>query len=120
LVGWAGTAFALWRIARGRLGWTRLAIPAAWIVVYFGWLGANWVATMRYFLPIYGTLAIFAAWLLVELIRWRPLRFVAGALTVFVVGYTALQGVAMTSIYRSVLTRTGVSLWFQQNVPGDI
>ncbi|MEI7770548.1 MAG: glycosyltransferase family 39 protein, partial [Chloroflexales bacterium] len=38
-----------------------------WVGFYFGWQGAQFAITMRYLLPIYGALIIFAAWLLVEL-----------------------------------------------------
>ncbi|MBZ0308266.1 MAG: hypothetical protein K8I82_19535, partial [Anaerolineae bacterium] len=135
LSGWAGLAWALWKIIRGRPGWTRLAILAAWITVYFGWLGRNWVTTMRYFMPIYSPLIILAAWALVELVKgarqrhietgrtWtipRPGLAAASLLVAAVLGYTLLYGYGMTAIYRHLLTRVGVSLWFQQNVPGDL
>ncbi|NNJ09920.1 hypothetical protein EKD04_006230 [Chloroflexales bacterium ZM16-3] len=38
-----------------------------WVGFYFGWQGAQFAITMRYLLPIYGALIIFAAWLLVGL-----------------------------------------------------
>ncbi|MCL4875351.1 MAG: hypothetical protein KJ064_01770 [Anaerolineae bacterium] len=138
LSGWGGLAWALWKIIRGRPGWTRLAILAAWIVVYFGWLGRNWVTTMRYFLPLYGPLAIFAGWALVELVKrslearrmeenlrrtWSLPRIslvLSSVLLAAVLGYTMLYGYGMTAIYRHLLTRVGASIWFQNNVPGDL
>ena len=53
-----------------------LALPAAtwilwvWVGFYFGWQGAQFAITMRYLLPIYGALIIFAAWLLMRLWDW--------------------------------------------------
>lgn len=137
IVAWGSLLWALWVIIRGKAQWTRLAIPVAWISVYFGWLGGNWVTTMRYFLPIYGTLVLLAAWALIELLQramkmrqpstelrrtWKfeRISFAASSLLlVVVVGYTMLYGYSMTGIYRHLLSRVGVSLWFQENVPGD-
>ena len=49
--------------------------PAAWVLFvwvgfYFGWQGAQFAITMRYLLPIYGALIIFAAWLLMRMWDW--------------------------------------------------
>jgi len=132
LAAWAGVLLALWRIVRNRPGWMYLALPVAWVLVYFGWLGRNWVSTMRYFLPIYGMLALLAAWVLVGgwrqqqrgATRPRTLRvrrsFMTGLLLTLVLGYTALYGYALTNIHRHLLTRTAASLWFQENVPGNL
>lgn len=38
-----------------------------WISVYFAWQGAQFASTMRYMLPIYGSLIILGAWLLIAL-----------------------------------------------------
>lgn len=38
-----------------------------WVGFYFGWQGAQFAITMRYLLPIYGALIIFAAWALLRL-----------------------------------------------------
>jgi len=38
-----------------------------WVAFYFGWQGGQFAITMRYLLPIYGALIVFAAWLLVRL-----------------------------------------------------
>ncbi|HET7087083.1 MAG TPA: glycosyltransferase family 39 protein [Anaerolineae bacterium] len=49
-----------------------------WVTGYFAWLGSQWGKTMRYFLPLYPFLAIFAGWALVSL--WRRASVRAGAL----------------------------------------
>lgn len=134
LVAVAGFSWSLLNIIRGKPKWTRLAIPVAWVLVYFGWLGGRWVTTMRYFLPIYGMLCIFAAWLLWRLVvtAWRRYRasprqtgrrlalgFSAGML-IFVAVYTALYGYGITSIYRHQLTRVAASRYFHEQVPATV
>jgi uncharacterized membrane protein len=128
---WVGLFWGLFVIVTGRPRWTRMAILAAWIVVYFGWLGGRWVTTMRYFLPIYGALVIFAAWLLWEIgtrayrayqnmpttTRRRVSLAGVSTLIVFVTGYTMLYGYGFTSIYRHQLTRVAASRYFQEKVP---
>ncbi len=63
LIAWAGFALAAWQILRGR--WQRHLIPVIWTGLYFGWQGTQWVKPMRYFLPVYPTLILLAAWLLI-------------------------------------------------------
>ncbi|MFQ5407652.1 MAG: DUF2298 domain-containing protein [Anaerolineales bacterium] len=62
---WAGMAVAGWQMLRGR--WRRHLIPVVWSGLYFAWQGTQWVKPMRYFLPIYPTLILLGAWLLVYL-----------------------------------------------------
>jgi hypothetical protein len=57
LVGWGWSG---WRLLRGRPGALQNLLPFVWFLVYFGWLGPNWVASMRYFLPLYPVLAVLA------------------------------------------------------------
>lgn len=133
IAAWGAFFWSLVRIVRGKHNWTRLAIPAAWILVYFGWLGARWVTTMRYFMPIYGMLTIMAAWGLIELVmvtyRWwqahpvnsRRLAYgVAIATLVSVVGYTLMYGYGFTSIHRTQLSRVAASRYMQEHIPGDV
>ena len=44
-----------------------------WVVGYFVWMGQQWVASMRYFLPLYPALCVLAAGWLV--LWWRRRRF---------------------------------------------
>ena len=132
VVAWAAWAWAGAGIVRARPQWTRHLIPFAWVLVVFGWLGGRWVTTMRYFLPIYPPLALFAAWALIGLVvaAWRAFRarpraarrWALGgsvALLVIVYGYTALFGFGFHNIHRRQLTRVAASRWFQEFVPGD-
>ncbi|MDX1994421.1 MAG: DUF2298 domain-containing protein [bacterium] len=122
LSAWFGWAWSGWRVLRGRSGALRNLLLFGWVLVYFGWLGGNWVSTMRYFLPLYSTLTVLAAWALVELARpalqgrTRPL---GAALLVGVVGFTILWAGMFTNIYRQMATFTQASLWVWEQIPGD-
>jgi YYY domain-containing protein len=120
LVGWVWSG---WRLLRGRDGALRNLLLVVWFLVYFGWLGRNWVATMRYFLPLYPAMALLAAWLLVELLRRTQTmpfrRLLAGGLAAFVVGFTLLWAGMFTNIYRHQLTRVQASHWFWEQAPSD-
>ena len=77
-----GRAFAL---CAPKLRRMQNVLLVVWVLIYFGWLGRNWVTTMRYFLPIYPVLMVLAAWGLVWLVRyarahlWRRRVFRAAA-----------------------------------------
>lgn len=131
LTAWGAFAISLVMIARARRQWTRLAVPTAWVLVYFGWLGQNWVTTMRYFLPIYAMLCLFAAWGLIEGLRTtyrltqtrfsllRLSAFGSTAMAVlFVVGHTLAYGYNF-DIHRLQLTRVAASRYMQEHIPGD-
>jgi len=65
LLAWAGFLWAGWRMLKGE--WQRHALPWIWTLGYFGFQmwQSHFNPSMRYFLPMYPTLVIFAAWLLV-------------------------------------------------------
>ncbi len=60
---WLGFLAAGWQILKGK--WKQHALLWGWTVIYFVWQSMAFNPTMRYFLPIYPTLAIFAAWVVV-------------------------------------------------------
>jgi len=74
IMGWFGWAWAGYRMVRAREAATRHILLFAWVLVYFAWMGRLWVMVMRYYLPLYGTLAIFAGWALYELLRYAQKR----------------------------------------------
>ncbi len=144
LVAWGAWLVAGIGMLRARRQWTRHAIPFLWTLVAFGWLGGRWVTTMRYFLPIYPTLILLAAWALVALVRWawrawggsqprrsrgsprvrvaarkRAAAAAASVLLIGVLGYTTVYGFAVHNIHTHQLTRVAASRWFQETVPGD-
>jgi hypothetical protein len=71
LLAWAGFIWVGWRMLqdalRHRGDWRRHALLWGWTAFYFVWQSAAFNPTMRYLLPIYPTLAIFAAWAIVAL-----------------------------------------------------
>lgn len=133
LMAWIGFFWAGWQILRNRPGWTRHLLIVVWVLVYFAYMGRQWVMTMRYYMPLYPFLNLLAAWALTEIVRraWRWMRanpqgarrLVYGlsvALLAFVVGFTYLWATAFTSIYRRQLTRVEASHWVLRNVPSAL
>ncbi len=142
LAAWAGVVWASWRLARRRD--LRMVIPLSWTLLLFLYQGVQFVKTMRYFLPIYPLLCIFAAYLLLALWDWAripvgvtrasPLqgsddawgkgRFpwrtsLAGALLAVVVLGTLAWAWGFIQIYRRPITRAAASRWIYQNIPTD-
>jgi len=138
LIAWIAWAAAGWQMLTRR----RLAhlVPWIWIALYFGWQGQQFVTTMRYFLPLYAPLCVFAAWALIELYQWAtkrrrariyPLRMavlhhlvrrfqrpaVALGLTACVLGATWAWAWAYTRIYTRPYTRVTASEWLQRAAP---
>lgn len=69
VLGWFGWAWTAYRILRNRPGATKNLVLIVWIGGYMLWMGRLWPMTMRYFLPLYGALAVMASWCLFELFR---------------------------------------------------
>ncbi len=125
LTAWTAWAVSAWRVIRGRRGTMLNAALVLWILVYFGWVGGNFVMSMRYYLPLYSAFAVLAAWGLVALVQhawrtrqaWRRLA-AAGALG-GVTAFTVLWGVMFTNIYREPATYVQASYWMWENASGD-
>ncbi|HSB90889.1 MAG TPA: glycosyltransferase family 39 protein, partial [Anaerolineales bacterium] len=127
LVAWAGTLWAAVEVARGR--WSQHALLLVWTLGYFLWQAAAFNPTLRYQLPVYPTLILFAAWAAVE--AWSRLKetrasWSAAARIVYaVIGGLALlghvaYGIAFTSIYTRPVTRVAASRWIYTHVPGPL
>jgi YYY domain-containing protein len=129
---WGGFLYVLWRAAFRRE--TSHLLPAFWVALYFLSMGWQFSLYMRYFLPLYGPLALFAAYLLLDVWRaareanfgwlgalWpriRPgLSRAARALVVAVVAVTVLWGLSYANIYARPVTRVEASRWINENVP---
>ena len=139
IVAWSMWAAAGW-VMLTRRRWSPL-IPWIWVTFYFAWQGQQFVTTMRYFLPIYPPLLMFAAWGMLEL--WRNRRrtpvqtmatpfgisllrlvdrlrrplIIAGGI-VFVVLATWAWAWAYTRIYTRPYTRIVAADWIQNAAPG--
>lgn len=137
LTAWLGWALFGLRLADGRL-WRRRLLPAApivlpaiilwvWVAFYFGWQGAQFAITLRYLLPIYGPLIIFAAWLLLGLWDWSQahrrrgalalLRPAARWLPLIVVGLSFSWAYAFTRIYTEPHSRVQAARWLMDHAP---
>ncbi len=116
-IGWA--ALGWWIVRRRRL---RPLIPWSWGTFFFLYQATQWVKTMRYFLPIYPVLALFAAWVLVRALEWtarrgRWWRWSARLALVAVTVGTFFWAWAFLHIYLRPFTRVEASRWIYANVP---
>ncbi|HVN52770.1 MAG TPA: DUF2298 domain-containing protein, partial [Anaerolineaceae bacterium] len=142
LAGWLGLAWAAWQSWKG--DWRRHILPMVWVVGYFLWQNAQFWRYMRYFMPIYPFLILFAAWAIVELydrtqesrarlrengrnlaLQLRSWRSVwQGAAALLAVGVVLLgtfaYAFAFTRIYTRPITRIAASEWMLENIPGPL
>ncbi len=147
IAAWLGTLWALWRIASLRPDWLVHLIPVSWTLFYFLFMGTRWVKSIRYFLPIYPTLFLLAAWAVFALAHHmhskhiptkgrrqqgnradsaspllpRPLaplpKITLAFLVLLVVLPSLLWASAFVQIYRNPVTRVAASDWIFENVP---
>ncbi|MEJ2011434.1 MAG: hypothetical protein P8X64_04320, partial [Anaerolineales bacterium] len=124
---WIGWTWAAYELIRKRD--ERHLIPVLWTGAFFVWQSIGFTKAMRYQIPIYPLLALFAAWALVE--AWKRAGRVRGtwrraaqgaalSAAVVVVAGTAFWAFAFTSIYREPFTRAAASRWIYQNIPGAV
>ncbi|MFN3929943.1 MAG: hypothetical protein ACK4OK_09960, partial [Thermoflexus sp.] len=128
-IAWLGRGWALRRRLHARnsslpldpvvVGWLLIWL---WTGGYFLYMGTQWVKSMRYFLPIYPTLALTAAWGLLQLRgirgpagRWLASIGIAGTLL-----GTALWAWAFVDIYRQPVSRVAASRWLYAHVPSAV
>ena len=142
LAGWLGFGWAAKRIWSG--DWRRHLLPFVWVAAYFFWQNMQFWRYMRYFLPIYPFIILFAAWALVEFydqtqqsrirlmangiksaLRLSDLKFTwkgtAGILipAIVLVG-TYGYALAFTRIYNQPMTRIAASEWMLENIPAPL
>jgi YYY domain-containing protein len=141
ILAWAGFLWAGWRMLKGQ--WKRHLLLWGWTGGYFVWQSLVSNPTMRYQLPIYPTLAIFAGWGVIALWDRRPKRAAelngsevsagatqirpmraAGWLAILVGGLvlllTTAYAIGFSNIYNRLITRVAASRWIYQNIPGPI
>lgn len=132
-LGIAGWVTAVWsgiRIVRGRPGALITISIVAWIAVYFGWVGGSFVASMRYFEPLYAGLAALAAYGLIGAVNWANRhrgsatgravrRTLTRAALAIVTVFTVFWALAFTNIYRNQATFTQSGHWVWENLAGD-
>lgn len=93
---------------------------AVWIIGVFLWQGSKFAKTMRYFLPLFPLLTLFAASAIST--RSDPGRsdlFRKFRKTVLVgsVMFAGIWALMFTSVYRKPTTRVAASEWIYQNIP---
>jgi YYY domain-containing protein len=130
-----GFFFGVRQLLRGRRWWAYAPI-VLWAGAYFLYQSTQWTKSIRYLLPVYPELCIFAALALVTLWRvlgtrpmraqwpnalgrrWSEIRVAIplGVMLVVVAG-TALWALAFMQIYRGEITRVQASRWMYENVP---
>lgn len=107
------------------------AILWAWAIAYFLVQSIAFNPTMRYFLPVYPTLAVFGAWGILALweigarraraAKWRrilrPAAIVSGSAAVL---GAVIWSVAFVQIYRQPMSRIAAARWIYENVPGPL
>jgi len=133
MLAWAGFLWAGWRMLAdkvpGRPELHRHLLLWGWTGFYFIWQSLASNPTMRYQLPIYPTLAIFAAWAVFALYDrgkdkeagragWQRALAVVIALVVLLGTYS--WAYAFSSIYTRPITRVEASRWIYQNIPGPV
>jgi YYY domain-containing protein len=140
ILAWAGFLWMGWRLVRGFIRslhnpqneWGAFVLPWAWTGLYFAWQSLSWNPTMRYFVLIYPSLAIIAAWAVYAVwdkgqnlrsggqMRINVLRATAVFTGIAVLGLTAAWAFAFSRIYTRPVTRVAASSWIYQNVPGPV
>jgi YYY domain-containing protein len=106
---------------RGLRDWDLLLIPLAWVLLTFLWQGMQFVKSVRYFLPIFPFLAMFAAYLVVAAWDWAKGRrwgakVLAGGLAAVVLLGTLAWAWAFIQIYREPVTRVQATRWMYENI----
>lgn len=123
LVAWTGVVVAGWQILKG--SWRTHFLLWLWTAFYFSWQSLIFNPSMRYQLPVYPILAIFAGWVIFEAYntwgekrRWiRALSLAFGGIALIL---TAAYAFAFSNIYVRPITRIAASRWIYQNIPGPI
>ncbi len=118
---WIGVLAASWRLAR-LTEWRAHLLPLLWTGGYFIFMGTRWVKSIRYFLPIYPFLCLFAAWLLLELWRRagerRPARLgAAAAISLVLIATLAWANAFTAAVYQVDHTRIQATRWMFANIP---
>ncbi len=139
LMCWAGFLGAAWLAVKEKENWRNHLLPLVWTGGYFLFMGTRWVMSVRYFLPIYPFLCLFAAWGLARLWQGRPQ---AGETTIdpsarasrqqrglgrcllvgILAGVVTLGALAwavsfVNAVYRQDHTRVQATLWIFENIP---
>jgi YYY domain-containing protein len=142
LAAWFGWGWAGVQIWKGN--WRKHLFPFVWVLVYFIWQNAQFWRYMRYFIPIYPFLILFAAWAVVEFSskfegKWKRIKEIGrnlslqraeikanwkgllgvGLLTVVLL-CTFTYAFAFSRIYTRDHSRVQASHWILENIQGPL
>ena len=136
ILAFSGFFWISWKILKsiGRNDeWQQHALIWLWTAVYFGYQSLAINPTMRYQMPVYPTLVIMAAWVVVQF--WEiarkninpPTNFISrnGKTISWLLGASVLIATvawafAFTRIYDRPITHVEASRWILDNVPGAV
>jgi len=142
LAGWLGWVWAGWRIWKGE--WRAHLLPFTWVGGYFIWQNIQFWRYMRYFMPIYPFIILFASWALLEIydrtqasrakllangfklsLQFSAFRSIwggAAALLAFAIVLAGTYGyaIAFSQIYLRPITRIAASRWMLENIAGPL
>jgi len=134
ILAWAGFSWMGWKIVKTRALHPHLVLWS-WTGLYFAWQSMQWNSTMRYQLPIYPLLAVFAGWLIVELWKaggeiritaekqaWigKVLQGLIAAVGLLSLLLTAAWAFAFSRIYTIPHPRVAATGWIFENIPGPV
>ncbi len=135
ILAFTGFIWIGWRILTS-LGknqeWQQHALIMTWTAAYFGYQTLAPNPTMRYQMPVYPTLAILAAWVIITLwdrgnqialqaykkVNWQ--KILALAIGIFALLATIGWAFAFSQMYTQPFTRVEASRWIYENVPGAV
>lgn len=106
--------------------WKQDLLLFLWTAFYFTWQSLSFNPTMRYQLPIYPLLVLFAALIVIRTWDWavrinrRSILIVTTAVSSLIFLLTAAYAFGFLKIYTRPFTRVEASRWIYQNIPGPI
>ena len=129
ILAWSGFAWMGWKLFTTR-SWKPNLVIWVWTGFYFVWQSMQWNSTMRYQLPIYPLMAVFAGWMIVEI--WKGLknsadqsnayqksfRILAIVIGVISILFTAGWAYAFSRIYTTPHPRVAATRWIFEHIPG--
>ena len=138
ILAFLGFLWAGWRMLKG--DWQQHLLLWLWGGFYFVWQSLQFNPTMRYQMPTYPILAIYAGWAVVELWNYRkrrkdnldtemsasraPTFGWARSVSILVGGVvlitTFIWALAFSLIYSRPITRVAASDWIYQNISGPV
>jgi hypothetical protein len=131
ITAWVGLVWAAWRVFRFGDEWRSHLLPLTWAGGFFVFMGTRWASSIRYFLPIYPFLILFAGWLLNRLLeKRRPFApgidksstYIRCGLPALVTSIVLLGTVTwayafVRAVYLQEHTRIRASRWIYENIP---